>query len=182
MLFMNEYDIEEALNRFHNAETPNLFAGAQTIARLCRWTNSCSDGWPYWSKPVTAARKLIELLQAADRFDPQDCTEADLRKAYAPIKSFLTRQGADHETVFPTPQDPRKTASNKLDGLAKALQNELATITRAESLLGIDPDHPTGTIAGHITALYTAVAGAAQDALELADLIDPTTPDRGHHA
>lgn len=105
---MNEYDIEDAVRQFSNTDTPNLLAGATTLLRLMQWTNRNSDGWPYWTKPTTAARKLMELLQNADRFDPVDVTDAELKRAYTPIKAFLTKQGADHELVFPTPIPPEK--------------------------------------------------------------------------
>ena len=100
--FMNEYEIEELTGRFGQGETPNLLTGANVLRRLCRWTNSNSDGWAYWPKPTRAAAKLMELLDSVDRFDPQDCTDGQLRSALTPIKAFLTKQGVDHEVVFPT--------------------------------------------------------------------------------
>lgn len=108
MAWMNEYEIEEAVERFtHVPDCPNLLAGAETLHRLVRWTNRNSDGWPYWQKPGNAAKALMDLLTTADRFDPQDCTEADLKRTYTPIKSFLTRHAATrngvdgHLDVFP---------------------------------------------------------------------------------
>ncbi|QWY81380.1 hypothetical protein SEA_RIZWANA_83 [Arthrobacter phage Rizwana] len=100
---MNQYDVEEAAERwFSPEETPNLHEGAQILLRLLRWTNSHSDGWAYWPKPSRAAAKLIEVLEAKrrERFDgPDDITEAELRKLVSPIKAFLTRQGADHSVL-----------------------------------------------------------------------------------
>jgi hypothetical protein len=96
MLFMNEYEIEDSLLRFGSEETPNLLKGAKVLDGLRRWANSNSDGWAYWQKPLLAAKKLMTLLQAADRFDPTDCTDAELRAALTPIKSFLTKQGVEH--------------------------------------------------------------------------------------
>lgn len=110
MLFMNEYEIDDAVRRFSRADdTPNLLAGAKTLARLRDWTNRNSDGWPYWSKPCRSAERLQTLLQAADRFDPTDCTEAELKRAYVPIKTMLTRTGivGAHAEVFPT--EPEQT-------------------------------------------------------------------------
>lgn len=104
MMWMNEWDIDNAQDRFSRGDTPNLFAGAQTLARLRNWTNRNSDGWAYWRLPSNAARKLMELLTNVDRFDPEDCTEAELTKAYSPIKAFLTRRGVDHSVVFPPPE------------------------------------------------------------------------------
>jgi hypothetical protein len=79
MLFMNEYEIEDSLLRFGSEETPNLLKGAKVLDGLRRWANSNSDGWAYWQKPLLAAKKLMTLLQAADRFDPTDCTDAEPR-------------------------------------------------------------------------------------------------------
>lgn len=100
MMLMNEYDIDNARSRFADDETPNLFTAANTLYRLKEWTNDNSDGWPYWRKPSQAAKRLQELLQAADRFDPQDCTDAQLKAALSPVKAFLTRQGVMHQTII----------------------------------------------------------------------------------
>jgi hypothetical protein len=105
-LYVNDYEVEDMMRRFGEGETPNLLAGAYTLSLLMRWTDRNSDGWAYWALPKNAAMKLMTLLKAPDRFDPVDCTEAELRKAYTPIKAFLTRQNADHEDVFPTPPTP----------------------------------------------------------------------------
>lgn len=104
MLFMNEYEIDEHVRRFRQAETPHLLAGAEALNRLREWTNANSDGWAYWKLPINAAKKLITLLRAADRFDPTDCTEKELRAAFTPIKTFLTKRGVDHAVVFPPPE------------------------------------------------------------------------------
>jgi hypothetical protein len=99
-MWMNEYDIEDALNR--TPEGTNLERGAQILYRLKNWTNENSDGWPYWQKPSKAAKKLMELLYWADRSArySEDCTEADLKSALVPIKSFLTRHGVEHSKVL----------------------------------------------------------------------------------
>lgn len=102
MHFMNTYEIEEAMYRLVNDEDrlPNLTQGVLVLARLAVWTNRNSDGWAYWPKPVRAARRLMELVQSVDRWEPEDVTSADLRKACAPIKAFLTRHDVDHAEVF----------------------------------------------------------------------------------
>lgn len=93
---MNEWDVDDAVNRFgRSPDCENLYLGAKTLERLVRWTNSNSDGWPYWRKPSAAAARLQALLEGADRFDPSDCTAANLKRAYAPIKAFLTRHFKD---------------------------------------------------------------------------------------
>ena len=100
MMFMNEYEIEDALRRFEPTETPNLATAAAALARLCLWTNRNSDGWPYWSKPIRASAKLQTLINSVDRFDPVDASDKELRAALSPIKAFLTRQGVDHSLVI----------------------------------------------------------------------------------
>lgn len=103
MRFMNEWDIEDALRRFRPDETPNLATGAEVLAALAGWTNRNSDGWAYWPKPVRAANALIVLLEAqrGKRWgNPvEDVTAAQLKKALAPIKAFLTRQGVAYDVV-----------------------------------------------------------------------------------
>jgi hypothetical protein len=102
-MWMNEWEVEDAVARFRTDETPNLRKGARVLDRLMRWTNSHSDGWPYWQKPSRAASKLMDLLYDAMRmrsYDTKDITEAQLRQALSPIKAFLTRQGIDHDEIF----------------------------------------------------------------------------------
>lgn len=104
-MWMNEWDIEEALVRFNQGKTPNLGKAALALARLANWTNRNSDGWPYWQKPSRAAKSLMELLTEANRAgrmigEPVDITEAQLKKVMVPIKSFLTRQKVAHEDVL----------------------------------------------------------------------------------
>ena len=94
---MNGWEIEDAARRFGPA-TPNLAAGAATLYRLRDWTDSNSDGWAYWPKPVRAAARLIGLLEDARLASlrggwPTDITDAELTAALRPIKAFLTRQG-----------------------------------------------------------------------------------------
>lgn len=98
-MWMNEYEVDDAVRRF-NGTTPNLRRGAQVLHRLVRWTNRNSDGWGYWPKPSRAARSLMDLLYAADRFDPEDVTDAELARTLRPIKAFLTRQHVDHSEVL----------------------------------------------------------------------------------
>lgn len=107
MRFMNEWDVEEALVRC--CQHPILGPATQTISNLVEWTNSHSDGWAYWPKPVRAATRLMALIEGdghpggmrGARFDGDrdDVTVADYRAALRPIKAFRTRQGADFEIV-----------------------------------------------------------------------------------
>jgi hypothetical protein len=101
-MFMNRYDIEEAWNR--TPEGTNVERGAMVLLRLMKWTDANSDGWPYWSKPSNASKRLQGLvsdwISADRRGDAEDITTAELRAAFTPIKAFLTRQGVNHLEVF----------------------------------------------------------------------------------
>lgn len=104
---MNEYEIEDAMEWFDEEDQPNLTHAARVLHRLMRWTNGCSDGWPYWAKPRRASEKLQALVLAGREQnrtnyagDLIDVTEAEVKAAFTPIKSLLTREGADHSEVF----------------------------------------------------------------------------------
>lgn len=105
MRFMNEYDIEEALRFTAVNELPTLRKGAEALSNLKNWTNSHSDGWPYWQKPVRSANKLMEALETARNSsyrgeEVKDLTDAELKRALSPIKAFLTREGVSHDEVL----------------------------------------------------------------------------------
>lgn len=102
MLFMNDYDIDEA--QWTYGDHPVLGPAVQTLANLREWTNDNSDGWSYWPKPARAAARLMELIrgdgtwQARQDVDQRATSEA-YRKALAPIKAFRTRHGANFEII-----------------------------------------------------------------------------------
>lgn len=105
MVWMNEWDIGEAVYFFDTPDTPNLSRGAQVLNSLMNWANRNSDGWPYWQKPSRAAARLMERLEESRRaywgwHGMEDLTDAELTAAFRPIKSFLTREGVDHKEVF----------------------------------------------------------------------------------
>jgi hypothetical protein len=67
------------------------------VEHLCEWTNSHSDGWPYWSAPKKAAAKAITHIEsttyaANEAQEANDITEAEMQAAVRPIKAFLTRR------------------------------------------------------------------------------------------
>lgn len=106
MLFMNEFEIGEALDRY--GSHPVLGKAARFLARYREQVNQHSDGWPYWSAPVRAAAKLMTLLQDANKAgyqpyasDYTEPSEADLRAALRPIRAFYTRRGYAAGMVFP---------------------------------------------------------------------------------
>lgn len=97
MLFMNTYEIEEALRR--HVDHPVLGPATQQLAELEEWTNRNSDGWAYWPKPCRAAAALQTLIQQGDAAERGEVvapvTPAAYKAALRPIKAFRTRQGAD---------------------------------------------------------------------------------------
>ena len=124
-VFMNRYDVEDALEDWtarheDGHEVALTLSLAEAVHALMRWTDSHSDGWAYWPKPSRAAGKATDLLrkqsddyrrdgcetrwnEATGRHEViqfRDLTEAEVRKALAPIKSFLTRQGVPHDNVL----------------------------------------------------------------------------------
>jgi len=98
MKFMNEWDIEEARNRWRSH--PVLGPATQTLANLMHAANANSDGWCYWPKPARAARLLMELIEGDGTWSYREGERADatpqrLRKAYAPLKAFRTATGIE---------------------------------------------------------------------------------------
>lgn len=102
MMFMNEFEIEQACDRF--AGHPTLGPATQTLRNLMECANANSDGWAYWPKPCRAARRLMELIRGDGSWNAHlrpDVTAEQVRAAYRPIKSFLTRSGLSCEVVSP---------------------------------------------------------------------------------
>lgn len=103
MLFMNELEVEEATARWN--DHPVLGPATKTLHNLMRCANSNSDGWAYWPKPCRAARQLQELIKAADKdrreLRPVSVDAGAVRRAYSPIKAFLTRTKLTIEIVDP---------------------------------------------------------------------------------
>lgn len=106
MLFLNSFDIASAERQAAGDDRPNLAKAVTTVARLAEWADSHSDGWHSWPLPCRAAKKLQEHIQReyVGRYDDrtgEDLTDAELRAALSPVKSFLTRQGVPHAEVIP---------------------------------------------------------------------------------
>ena len=96
-MFMNDYDIDDALRATQG--DPVLGPAARTLANLRDCANANSDGWASWPKPSRAAAKLIAILEGVRRNDDKKVTRGEVRKAYTPIRAFLTRQGLQCEIV-----------------------------------------------------------------------------------
>lgn len=101
-MFMNEHEIDYALERF--AEHPVLGPATQTLSNLRHAVNANSDGWPYWNSPARAAGKLMELIQGdgTTRYQVgprEDATAERLRVALRPIKAFRTKHKIQFEIV-----------------------------------------------------------------------------------
>ncbi len=93
MRFMNEYDIEDSVARYRSHAV--LGPATRFLNAYKDEVNAHSDGWPYWSAPVKAAAKLIELIEKGA------ATEQELAKALSPIKAFMTRRGKAAGMVLP---------------------------------------------------------------------------------
>lgn len=108
MRFMNQWDVEEAAQRYGHHH-PVLGPATATLLNLMRWTNQNSDGWAYWPKPTRAAAKLMGLIEGdlhpegvrGARFDVEreDVTAAAYRTALRPIKTFRTKHGGTFEII-----------------------------------------------------------------------------------
>lgn len=98
-MYMNEYDLDFAVERFSNCAL-RRYRVACVVRALADWTDRNSDGWAYWPKPARAAKRLMELLSSADRWDPADVPESEVQRALIPVKAFLTRQGTTFEAMM----------------------------------------------------------------------------------
>ncbi len=83
MKFYNEYDIQIAAQAY--SRHPVLSRAVDVLATVKADADDNSDGWHSWMAPCKACQKLIELIESGD------ATEAQYRKAIAPIKAFYTR-------------------------------------------------------------------------------------------
>jgi hypothetical protein len=94
MLFMNEWEIDEAVHR-HRGH-PVLSRATRFLSEFRNEVNSHSDGWPYWPLPAHAAKQLMALIR-----HPETVDEDRFRVALAPIRSFYTRRGYAVGMKFP---------------------------------------------------------------------------------
>jgi hypothetical protein len=105
--YLNDYEAADAERLFTiSGLTPNLTHAARIICELISWTDSNSDGWPYWAKPRNAAAALIMLVGGSRREmlsgrRVEDISEDDLNRALRPLKAFLTKQKVDWNADLP---------------------------------------------------------------------------------
>jgi len=83
MMFMNQWDIEDAVQRYANHEV--LGPATKLLHRFMELVNDNSDGWAHWKAAPRAAKKLMMLIESGEG------TASDLKKATTPIKSLCTR-------------------------------------------------------------------------------------------
>lgn len=138
MTWMNEFDVEDMTRRYG---TDSLLGPAVlTLQALVVWTNSHSDGWPYWSKPAKAADKLMDLLQQHDRWarraamhlPHEPATDVAVKAALRPIKAFRTRmakelRGGCDFPIYDTWADVEAAAAKRR---AEIEADERATLAR----------------------------------------------------
>lgn len=98
MYFMNRWEVESALDVTQDYPVRNR--AARFLKAYMDEVDSHSDGWAYWRLPVSAAKKLMELVQGRVS-DGTDATESQFRAAMGPIKSFYTRKGIAAGMAFP---------------------------------------------------------------------------------
>lgn len=94
MLFMNEHEIRQAVNRFQSHKI--LGPATRFLEAYMEEVDAHSDGWPYWSAPVKAAKQLMQMIQ-----NPDGVTISKYIKALTPIRAFYTRHGNKAGMRFP---------------------------------------------------------------------------------
>lgn len=111
MLYMNEYDLAKARDRFWN--TPNRVKLADVVTNLAMWADRNSDGWASWPAAARAAKRAMEHIRSTTsaenrRQEAEDITDAEVQAALRPIKTFLTRQGIHYSEIIPGAKDRSK--------------------------------------------------------------------------
>ena len=91
MKFFNDFDITRARQRFENH--PILNQATALLQNVAFDADANSDGWAHWPKPARACKQLMELIDAG-YLNANNVTEAQLRKAAAPVKAFYSRTRA----------------------------------------------------------------------------------------
>lgn len=95
-MFMNEYEIDLAVQVTQSGGSVVKYKAAKFLAAYRDEVNAHSDGWPYWSVATHAAKRIMELVKSRE-----EVTEEQFRKAIIPIKAFYTRRGNAAGMTFP---------------------------------------------------------------------------------
>ncbi|HEY6019447.1 MAG TPA: hypothetical protein VIY48_05975 [Candidatus Paceibacterota bacterium] len=94
MMFMNHWDIDEAVAR------PTFFSYQHLAARFLQEfrneVDANSDGWAYWKAPVMAAQKMQGIV-----LGKVEATESNYKAALTPIKRFYSLRGNAAGMKFP---------------------------------------------------------------------------------
>jgi hypothetical protein len=96
VLFMNEYEIDEAARCYEH--DPILGKASRFLQEFKDEVNSHSNRWGYWKPAMNSAGKLMTLIPSVrgnhewDGIDEQ-AKEKMFLKALTPIKCFMTRRG-----------------------------------------------------------------------------------------
>ena len=88
MVFMNRWDIDEALARARPGSLQRV--AAQILRDHADMADANSDGWCYWPAPCRAAKLLQLFVEAPDSAD-RTKRGRELAKALAPVRAFYTR-------------------------------------------------------------------------------------------
>lgn len=98
---MSGHEIEEVADRY--AGQGLMGKATKFLLDFMHTINANSDGWAYWHHGTKCADKLVALIKAADAprvifpAKPVPITEAALRKAVVPIKTFITKHNAQNK-------------------------------------------------------------------------------------
>lgn len=90
---MNQNEIEWASRQNH--QCPNVRKGVMLLARLVHSVNDQSDGWAYWTAPLNASKKLINLLKSTGNLNygtHGTISDSQLQAAVSPIRRMVTVQ------------------------------------------------------------------------------------------
>lgn len=122
MLYMNDYDIQLASQRY----TTGVKAKAVKILQAhVEVVNANSDGWAYWKAPLMAAKKLMELIQGPSTVSETTAAEC-LKLAMRPIRAFYTKH-----PQLPRPKEIDGDSSFTLESLRQtAREIEAERLTR----------------------------------------------------
>lgn len=143
MLFMNRYDVADAVRQY-GQRADAVGEATRALHALMVATDGNSDGWPTYSKPAKAGAGLMRLIQRErDRerwqyerrggeTEPAEVTQTDLRAALKPVKAFRTRSDWTFDLTDAERAATAATAARKADAEREAKVAALASRFEAE--------------------------------------------------